>query len=307
VSAEKKEKKPTVKTAAVKTAVEKTAKVAVKSRPKPAVRQTAIIEKQGKVKPRAEGKVKAEAKKSAAPKTVPKKVAAAKVAPSKIVAEKKTKPAVKAKATAPIQAKAEKGKAVAVKKEPAIAVKPPVRPAPVYKKAEKKKEEALPRAERVSVGPAKASLKIFLPEEEVEADIEHAFFKGLPEEYGENSVIAMVVDPNTVFVDWEMVPKDVAGKEGDLGLRFYDVTGIEFNNWKANAYFDIPITQRVGSGFFSIHMPGRDIIVAVGIMSPDGGFMPIVRSDIVSFPALLTFDEFGIVQKLFASGVPVGY
>jgi len=95
--------------------------------------------------------------------------------------------------------------------------------------------------------------------------------------------------------------------EGDLNLRFYDITGIEFNDWNAHAILDIPINKRVGSDFFDIRMPGRDVVVGVGILSAVNGFMPIVRSDMISFPELLTFDELGIVQKLFESGIPVGY
>jgi len=33
----------------------------------------------------------------------------------------------------------------------------------------------------------------------------------------------------------------------------------------------------------------------------------LMRSEVVSFPFLLTFDDLGIVQKLIISGIPVGY
>ncbi len=153
-----------------------------------------------------------------------------------------------------------------------------------------------------------AGLKIFLPDRNLtEEDAEDIFFGMLPEEYGENSVIALAVNPNTVFVDWEVVPGDISDKEGDLILRFYDVTGIEFNNSDAVTFTDVLINKRVGSGFFEIRMPGRDVVVALGIISAAGGFIPIVRSEMISFPELLKFDDLGIIQKLFESDIRLGY
>jgi hypothetical protein len=49
------------------------------------------------------------------------------------------------------------------------------------------------------------------------------------------------------------------------------------------------------------------VVVEAGIVSPEGRFHAVMRSEVVSFPFLLSFDDLGIVQKLFASGIPVGY
>ena len=172
----------------------------------------------------------------------------------------------------------------------------------------KKPAEEESGATLLSVKPEGAKLKIFLPGAEAgEEDIREDFIAGLPEEYGENALIAMAVDPNVIFVAWEVVPGEIAGKEGDLTLRFYDVTGTEFDGNSAHAILDTGIAQRVGSGFFVIRMPGRDVTVEAGIASPEGSFHTVMRSDIVSLPFLLTFDDLGIVQGLFASGIPVGY
>lgn len=164
------------------------------------------------------------------------------------------------------------------------------------------------RLNRLPTKSSKAKLKIFLPDQNLIKEEPEEIFSGkLPDEYGVNSIMALAVDPNTVFVDWEVIPKDISDTDGELNLRFYDVSGIEFNDWEANSIFDIPINKRVGNGFFNICMPGCDVVVAVGILNDHSGFMPIVRSEMVSFPELLTFDDLGIVQKLFESGIPVGY
>jgi hypothetical protein len=156
--------------------------------------------------------------------------------------------------------------------------------------------------------PSGTKLQIFLPEpDSFEEDLRDVFFAGFPEEYGENSVIAMPVDPDTLFVDWEIIPRDIAGEEGDLTLRLYDITGGEVAESDANAVIDISISQRIGSGFFDVHMAGREVFVAEGIMSPEGTFKAVGRSDIISFPATLDHDDLGIAQKLLEAGIPVGY
>ena len=158
--------------------------------------------------------------------------------------------------------------------------------------------------------PARSGLKIFLPRpdepdmpglSEVDHDVRPFW---LPDEYGENSLFVVAIDPDTVFVDWEMVPQDIAGEEGDMILRFYDVTG---DAERRNVFFDLRIDARIGNVFYPVLMPGCDVIVEAGVRSPRGEFKVIVRSGVVSFPALLKHDEMGIAQKLFESGIPVGY
>ncbi|MBI5073599.1 MAG: DUF4912 domain-containing protein [Nitrospirae bacterium] len=314
------------KTSKKKTIVAKVAmKVKAEAKSKAKAKAKAEVKAKVKAKPKAKvSKVPAVKPKPAVKtekKTPKKKTIVAKVAMKvKAEAKSKAKAEVKAKVKAKPKAKVSKvpeakpvivekteKKAMAAKKEPAVPVRPSLKSVAAANKNETV-QEARPEIERYPARNSKANLKIFLPEQNVtEEEAEEIFFGGLPEEYGENAVIALAVDPNTVFVDWEVIPKDISDKEGELNLRFYDITGIEFNDWNANAVLDVLINKRVGSGFFDIHMPGRDVVVAVGILSPTSGFMPIVRSDMVSFPELLAFDELGIVQKLFESGIPVGY
>lgn len=253
------------------------------------------------------GKPAASLKAGGKKKTAPVWVATKPVEENKSIAPKapalkKTGPVVSgiagAKGKTPIR------KTVGVEKGKVISAKISTKTVAALKKPAGKKSAAA----ILPVKPHRAKLKIFLPGPEAGGeDIQEGFISGLPEEYGENAIIALAVDPNTVFVDWEVVPREIAGKEGDLTLRFYDVTGTRFDGNNAHAILDVSITQRVGSGFFVIRMPGRDVIVEAGIVRPDGGFHGVVRSDIVSFPFLLTFDDLGILQGLFAADIPVGY
>ena len=184
------------------------------------------------------------------------------------------------------------------------------------KKARQKSIKAKPNA--VSERPKKAAKKILLdlkvsaqeqilrrtekPREPQKREREI----GLPEEYGENDLLLMVVDPITVFASWE-ITKDFLPHRGDLTARILDVTGVRSGASPSDRFFEIGIDRWVGTGFFDIRMPGREVIMEIGLFEKDGAFRAIVRSDKVSIPALLTFDELGIVKKLFEEEIPVGY
>ncbi len=128
----------------------------------------------------------------------------------------------------------------------------------------------------------------------------------LPEEYGENELLLMVVDPHTVFASWE-ITKDSLPQKDDLTARIFDVTGVISEVGPFDHFLEIGIDRRLGSGFFDIRMPGKEVIMEIGLFEGDREFKAIVRSKRVSIPTLLTFDELGIVKKLFESGIPVGY
>ena len=142
-------------------------------------------------------------------------------------------------------------------------------------------------------------LKIFLPEEELPSEeAQRPAVHGLPGEYGENELLLMEVDPSIVFVSWEIKPDDIAGKTGKLTLRVYDVTGMDFDGSHANRFFDISLRNRVDSKFIDIKMPGKDVIMEVGLLHPKGVFKAIKRSNRVSMPTLQTFEELGITGVL---------
>ncbi|MFZ2196923.1 MAG: DUF4912 domain-containing protein [Thermodesulfovibrionales bacterium] len=153
-----------------------------------------------------------------------------------------------------------------------------------------------------------ANLKVFLPEEEVPPEeAQPAPVPQLPEEYGENELLVMEVDPSVVFVSWEIKPEDISAEAGNLALRVYDVTGIDFDGTNANRFFDISLRNRADSKFFDIRMQGRDIIMEIGLLHPEGTFKAIKRSSRVSMPALQTFDELDIAGPLSDSETLIGY
>jgi hypothetical protein len=117
----------------------------------------------------------------------------------------------------------------------------------------------------------------------------------------------MEVDPAIVFVSWEIKPDCISCKPGKLTLRVYDVTGLDFNGSNANRFFDIGLNKRVDSKFVDIKMPGRDVIMEIGLLQPDGSFEPIKRSNRVSMPSLRTLEEIGTAASLAGSDTLIGY
>lgn len=151
-------------------------------------------------------------------------------------------------------------------------------------------------------------LRVFLPEEELpEEEPQILPPSELPEEYGENELLLLEVDPSRVFASWEIKPEDIVGEAGRLILRVYDVTGVDSEKVQGRRFFDIPISRRVASKFFDIKMPGRDVIMEIGLLYPEGSFRAIMRSHRVSMPELQIFEELGITGLLSDSDALIGY
>jgi hypothetical protein len=126
----------------------------------------------------------------------------------------------------------------------------------------------------------------------------------LPSGYGENDLFLIVVDPEVVYASWEIRPEDPRGRRRGLRMRLFDVTAAGPNG-RSDDFVDIGIAGRVGSGFFNIMMPGRDVVAEVGVVK-SGTFQPILRSNMVSFPLPLLYCEFW-TRESPESGTPIGY
>ena len=113
-----------------------------------------------------------------------------------------------------------------------------------------------------------------------------------PETYGENAIALMVRDPYWLFTYWEFAPDlraDLADRIGEeallssrLVLRVYDVTGVDPDH--SNEYRDIDIAPGARNWYINVMRVEREYCVDVGLISPDGSFIVIARSNRVSLP-----------------------
>jgi len=128
----------------------------------------------------------------------------------------------------------------------------------------------------------------------------------LPLGYGKDRIIAITRDPWWIFVYWEVTLQrqeavrrqmESRGEHFERSiLRIYDVTGVrDFKSANANAYFDISLEDMAWNWYLDVGGPGRSWCVELGLLSREGAFYPIVRSNVVRTP------RFGMSDILDAS------
>jgi hypothetical protein len=117
--------------------------------------------------------------------------------------------------------------------------------------------------------------------------------ENIPWGYGYDRVTAMVVDPERLYVYWEVTDDAVAAARAGLGasgagawlnLRVYDISGRLFDGTNAHSYFDHRIERHDRQWFFVINKPTSSATVEVGLKSEEGFFVKIIRSGRVEFP-----------------------
>jgi Domain of unknown function (DUF4912) len=114
----------------------------------------------------------------------------------------------------------------------------------------------------------------------------------IPWGYGGDRVTAMAVDPQRLFVYWEVTDGSIeaarkqlgaAGAGAWLSLRVYDITGRLFDGTNAHSYFDEGVGRDVRQWFFEIGKPTSTVCIEVGMKSSEGYFVKIARSGRVEF------------------------
>jgi hypothetical protein len=135
------------------------------------------------------------------------------------------------------------------------------------------------------------------------ADAPHKFDLGLapapgrpehiPWGYGQDRVTAMAVDPDRLYVYWEVTDEALergraglgpGGRDAWLNLRVYDVTNRIFDGTNAHHYVDHSVSRTDRQWFLSIGRPSSTVIVEIGLKSAEGYFVRIARSGRADFP-----------------------
>jgi hypothetical protein len=115
----------------------------------------------------------------------------------------------------------------------------------------------------------------------------------LPWSYGENRITAMVRDPDSAYLYWEITDDGIAAARGRLGpggvhgwltLRVYDTTGRAFDGTNANDYFDVRVDRNDREYFLMIRRPTSSMHAEIGVKTTEGFFQAIARSGRADFP-----------------------
>lgn len=116
----------------------------------------------------------------------------------------------------------------------------------------------------------------------------------VPAGYGDTRIVAMPRDPNWIFAYWELAEGLVDAIRREHGarvfeesrrvLRIYDVTEVDFDGINAHRCWDLDVGE-ARSWYVHVGEPARDYCVDLGLLTPDGRFVLLARSNVVRTPA----------------------
>jgi len=112
----------------------------------------------------------------------------------------------------------------------------------------------------------------------------------LPLEYGEDKITLMTRDPFMAYAYWEVTASRLErertwfGVDSKLCVRIYDITGVQFDGRNAIGYFDQEVYEKVGNWYFDFGRPSHSFCADIGLLSPEGKFLTLARSNYVTMP-----------------------
>ncbi|MHB9154901.1 MAG: DUF4912 domain-containing protein [Endomicrobiales bacterium] len=136
---------------------------------------------------------------------------------------------------------------------------------------------------------------------------------GLPKSYGDTKIAILPRDPMWMYAYWEISPEALNELRNKLGnekfnasrwiLRVYDVSGIQFNGSNAHRYFDVSVNYDTDNWYINVGEMNRAWCVDLGVFTPDGEFVVIARSNVLSMPrqgvSPVTDEQWAILQQEF--------
>jgi hypothetical protein len=186
-------------------------------------------------------------------------------------------------------------KAVGRKARAAKAKKSAGKPAPVRPAARERRLEAETIRQKAEAG------KYYLGAEEKEMPPLESL--DIPANYNVDRIQIMVRDPRWIFTYWEITDSTYRELERRFGgdwpkcrmiLRVYDRS--------QDSHSDITLTEGARNWYIQVS-PERRYQIAVGVLSPDGGFLEIILSNIVETPRIgvsdIIDDRWMIPDELF--------
>lgn len=100
----------------------------------------------------------------------------------------------------------------------------------------------------------------------------------LPSSYGENHLLLLVRDPQTLYAAWDIAPAVVEGLKARIGRRGYAVSTLTLRlNAVGGHSTHYHLGKRTRSGYLRVS-PGRSFTAEIGFTAPSGHFELVARS-----------------------------
>lgn len=122
------------------------------------------------------------------------------------------------------------------------------------------------------------------------------FSTDIPEQYGETYLCALPRDPLWIFVYWEITQAALNSLMSKIGIdntsrakaivRVLDVTDVTYDGSNAWRTMDFEVMLNAGSTYVKVWDSGRTYLVVLGMLTAQGGFFEIVRSNCVVTPRM---------------------
>jgi hypothetical protein len=118
---------------------------------------------------------------------------------------------------------------------------------------------------------------------------------GVPSSYGKTEAFLLPKDPSWLFMLWEVTAStydyiksqngfDVFEKSKPV-IRLHDVTDIKFDGYNSHNHTDISVILSANSWYIQAPAPGRSYAADLGIITQDGRFILLARSNSVLLPS----------------------
>ncbi|PKM80617.1 MAG: hypothetical protein CVU89_12845 [Firmicutes bacterium HGW-Firmicutes-14] len=127
---------------------------------------------------------------------------------------------------------------------------------------------------------------------------------GFPTRYDENFLVLLVRDPHCIYAYWEFSDEQMELIAEELGvtwgqvpltLRLYDLTGINDDKGSAHSCFDFTVHSLANHYYIKDLDENSSFRVDLGILTKDGLFVALLRSNIVRTPRESPADGSGVM------------
>lgn len=111
-----------------------------------------------------------------------------------------------------------------------------------------------------------------------------------PLEVSGTHLLLVDVDPHRARAFWSIEPawlaqaRAHAGSDAPMVLRVYDITGSSPDAWAPDQVFDVEVQGLQGSWFVDMWRHERTFVADLGLLTHEGGLVPLARSNEISTP-----------------------